>query len=154
MREEKYSLTISHISKLCLLADFYDKKSALREMREFLAKMEMGQFYPQNIQNLKFLCRVSNLVLSTQHNEDVFYLLRYFFNVFLEKNFDYDKEYNWYEIKSVLFFCHYLSAAKDFKDFSQRILNPIFHQTIQKYLKADVCLWQKNVMQKKTTPMP
>ncbi len=138
--EEKYSITLLTISKLCVLANFYDQKAPIRDMREFLAKIEPGHFYAQNIQNLKFLCRVSHLVLSTRKNEAVCVSLRHFLAIFLEKNFDFAKEYNWYEMKSVLFFCHYLSAATNFKDFSTRILSPIFHETMRKYLKTDTCL--------------
>ena len=133
MQNDIYKITLTDLCKLAHLADFIEYQSALDRIRFYLKSDLEENSYKQNHQNIKFLVSVANSI-HLQENETVQVSIKYFLNLFIEKHYSYDLEYNWQQLKPVLLLVNYLETATDFKSFGKQILNPHLHSLLLKYL--------------------
>jgi len=139
-----HKLTLTDIGKTLILADYYMPEPRFTELLKVI-KSENTAISDQCLKNTKFLLKLSRYVFSTSKNEDVFLPLRYFLDKFLDKNFDYKKTYNWHELKSVLWYCSFMSRAQNFDEFAKLLKSRFFFQSIAKYLVKDSCKYSTKV---------
>lgn len=86
----------------------------------------------QSWQNLRFVVRAAGHSLSVK-DEDVRYIMSRLYKRMVEAHFNWQKEYNWQELKVVLFF--FLSYAKmhDLKGLKQSLKNKKLTAQFEKY---------------------
>lgn len=62
MQNEIYKITFTDLSKLAQLLDFIEYQSALDKVRLYQKADLHGNFYKQNLQNLRFVVRITNSI--------------------------------------------------------------------------------------------
>jgi|SRR5690242_3106882 len=134
MQNQIYKITFLNLSKLAHLCDFIEYDSALDKVRLYQKADLKGNCFKQNIQNLRFVVRITNSIHDNK-NTIVKTWMIYFINIFIDKHYNYIDEYNWQDLKPLLLLVNYLKQATDFKSFSKQILNPHLHELLLKYLK-------------------
>ena len=132
MQKEIYKITLTDLSKLAGLADFYEYKSALSEIKVYLKSDFEESKRKQNNQNIKFVVRLANRILSIK-NETVHVAMIYFLNLYIERHYDYSLEYDWQQLKPLLLLTNFLITTTNFKSFGKQILNPHLHVLLKKY---------------------
>jgi|SRR5690242_3692577 len=132
MNNEIYKINLTDLSKIAHLGYFVENQSALNQMR-FCLKSEVEESqWKQNIQNIKFAVRFARSVLIVE-SSIVQTSMKYFLNLFIEKHYNYQDEYNWQDLKPLLLLVNYLKQASNFKSFSKQILNPHLHRFLLNY---------------------
>lgn len=137
MQNQIYKITLLNLSKASALGYSPDMQNSLTELKTYLkADIKEEDQWLQNKENIKFVIHVAKGIAANAQNENVFVYMQHFINLFIEKHYDYNREYNWQELKPLLLLVNYLKTATDFKSFRKQILNSHLHSLLLKYLAA------------------
>ena len=137
IQNQIYKITLLNLSKASSLGYSPNMQDSLTELKTYLkADIKEEDQWRQNRENIKFVIHVANGITANAHNENVFVYMQYFVNLFIEKHYDYSREYNWQELRPLLLLVNYLKTATNFKSFRKQILNPHLHCLLLKYLAA------------------
>ncbi|MGN6803066.1 MAG: hypothetical protein ACTHJN_14280 [Ginsengibacter sp.] len=108
MQDQIYKITFLDLSKLAHLCDFIEYDSALDKVRLYQKADLKGNCFKQNIQNLRFVVRITNSIHDNK-NTIVKTSMIYFINIFIDKHYNYIDEYNWQDLKT------FVATSKLFK---------------------------------------
>jgi hypothetical protein len=138
MQNQIYKINLLNLSKASGLGYSPDMLNSVSELKTYLrADLKEKDQLLQNKENIKFVLHVANSITANYSNKNTFPLMQYFVNLFIEKHYDYNTEYNWQELKPLLVLVNYLKTATDFKSFEKQILNPHLHTLLLKYLSKE-----------------
>jgi len=138
MQNQIYKITLLNLSKASGLGYSPDMQNSVIELKTYLrAGFKEEDQRLQNKENIKFVIHVANAITANYSNKNVFASIQYFVNLFIEKHYDYNTEYNWQEMKPLLLLVNYLKTATNFKSFKKQILNPHLHTLLLKYLSKE-----------------
>lgn len=138
MQNQIYKITLLNLSKASGLGYSPDMLDSVSELKTYLrADLKEKDQWLQNKENIKFVLHVANAITANYSNKNTFPLMQHFVNLFIEKHYDYNTEYNWQELKPLLVLVNYLTTATDFKSFEKQILNPHLHTLLLKYLSKE-----------------
>jgi hypothetical protein len=135
LNNQIYKITLPNLRKASGLGYSPDMLNSISELKKYLyADFKEKDECRQNKENIKFVIHVANGITANADKENIFVSIQYFVNLFIEKHYDYKREYNWQELKPLLLLVNYLKTATDFKSFEKHILNPHLHNLLLKYL--------------------
>lgn len=135
MQNQIYKITLLNLSKASGLGYSPDMLNSVSELKKYLyADFKEKDECRQNKENIKFVIHVANGITANAGKENILASMQYFVNLFIEKHYDYNREYNWQELKPLLVLVNYLKTATDLKSFEKHILNPHLHNLLLKYL--------------------
>jgi hypothetical protein len=86
----------------------------------------------QTIQNIKFKLKVINHCLNIQNN-DVRCIVQHLYEKLIEYSFDWHKEYNWKELKIILFFFRIFSDCTTVSELENQIEKSFTKTLLEKY---------------------
>lgn len=87
-----------------------------------------------DLQNEKFVKNWLSYWLKDSTRSDLFLAKSYFLERILDRHYSYQKEYDWKDLKELLFFGIHLQSVKTLKEFEKILRSPLFHLQLQKYL--------------------
>jgi len=120
MQNQIYKITLLNLSKASGLGYSPDMLDSVSELKTYLrADLKEKDQWLQNKENIKFVLHVANGITANYSNKNIFTAMQYFINLFIEKHYDYNTEYNWQELKPLLVLVNYLTTATDFKSFEK-----------------------------------
>lgn len=113
MNNEIYRINFTDLSKIAHPGYFVENKSALNQMRFDLKSEVEESLWKQNIQNIKFAVGFARSVLIVE-SSIVQTSMKYFLNLFIEKHYNYQDEYNWQDLKSFVTSCKLFKTSDRF----------------------------------------
>jgi len=125
-----------HIENVAMVYECSYPDKVFYECRENIKKIKDEETYHQYCNNLDFLIRINSSIIS---NKDYAtnYIVRKFLLDIMEHNFDYTYCYNWQELKSILFYCIYMSKLKNIRKFSANLESQFFRRIYYAYIVND-----------------
>lgn len=108
-----------------------NKRSELLNKVRIILKNSDNQI---DLQNAKFVKNWLSCWLKNSTRSDLFLAKSYFLARILDRHYSYQKEYDWKDLKGLLFFGIHLQSVKTLKEFEKILGSPLFHLQLQKYL--------------------
>ena len=141
-------ISLYDICEVAMLHEPCNPKKVFNEFLESVNKSENEEQYNQHCNNLKYLMSLSRCILSNK-DEDTNFAVRFYLSDFIKYNFDADYSYNWHELKSILFYCNYMSKLKIFKNFADNLKNSFLNFRLCAYLIEDSALPERKIIAQK-----
>lgn len=125
-----YKIILGSLDQHVFPENYSYQMEHLKEETELLNSLE--EMDEQSWQNLKFVLRVVRHGLSVK-DEDVRYIMSRLFSRLVDVNYNWQKEYNWQELKVVLFFFMSYAKMRDIKALKQSVKNKNLAAQFEKY---------------------
>lgn len=108
-----------------------NKRSELLDKVKMIYKNSSNRI---DLQNAKFVKNWLFYWLNDSTKSDLFLAKSYFLERLLDRHYSYQVEYDWKDLKGILFFGINLESVKNLKEFEKILRSPLFHLQLQKYL--------------------
>ncbi len=89
-----------------------------------------------DFQNAKFVKNWLMYWLIESKRSDLFVAKSYFLERLMVRHYSFQTQYDWKDLKGILFFVKYLSSIKNLPEFEKTLRSPFFHLQLQKYLPS------------------
>ena len=120
--------------------------------RTHISEAENTRDYHRYFNNLRYLMLISKSIVSIKEAETNF-AVRIYLLYLIENNFDEKYSYDWQELKSILFYCKYLSNLNTSESFTKKLRSPFCNTRLCLYLLSDSTLAErKAIFQKQQSP--
>lgn len=122
-------ITVNELKELAVLSSM----STINERYTDLYSGDNDENYSLKKSNLGFMLKVANYNTAITKKDGINLMFQIFLERYISKNYSEAKEYYWYELKAILFFCLYLKTASNGKDFRNKLLSDSLHKSLVKY---------------------
>lgn len=122
-------ISVAELKDLALL----NCTSIIDERFKDLYSIDNNENFNLKKNNLWFMLKIVKYNATIEKKDSIDLLFRVFLERYISKNYSDTKEYYWYELKAILFFCLYLKNSSNWKDFRKKLLNDSLHRGLIKY---------------------
>jgi len=122
-------ISVDELKELALL----NSMSTIEKRFIDLYAGDNNENYSLKKNNLWFMLKILSYNTRFENKNNINICFQFFLERFISKNYSDTKEYYWYELKAILFFCLYFETSSNWKDFRKKLLSDSLQKTLLKY---------------------
>lgn len=128
-------IILSDIDNMVFPECYIHRKDRFKRELEYIKQIDKVN-YLTDIRNIKFIIRIIKLSLTIEQCETRSFI-RILYEKLIEISFDWNKPYDWHELKPILMFFTIFSDTLSIRDVEKTIRNRTTQRMLDKYMIRD-----------------